>query len=162
MVDYFEIGHIDNTHALKGEVRIVSDFKYKYVVFKEGNTIYINNNQYIIKSYRTHKNYDMVKLEGITNIEKAENLKGNLVYIKKEEYKFPGVLDTDLIGLNVYDKTKYKGKVVDIEKSPLYTLLVIEGIKRHLVPNIDTFIKEIDLDKKKIYINYIKGLDDEN
>ena len=156
------IGKLVNTHGLKGEVRIISNFKYKDIVFKEGNTIYIDNISYNIRSYRTHKNYDMVKLEGITNIEKAEILKGNDVYIKRSDYTFPGYLDSDLIGLNVYDKTKYKGKVVDIVESPLYKLLVIDGVKKHLIPIIDNFIKEIDLDKKKIYINYIKGLDDEN
>lgn len=156
------LGKLVNTHGLKGEVRIISDFKYKDVVFKEGNTLYINDTSYEIKSYRTHKNYDMVKLVGITNIEKAESLKGSLVYIDKNDYDFPGVLDSDLIGLNVYDKSKYKGKVVDIEKTRLYTVLVVDGVKRHLIPNIDKFIKEIDLDNKKIYINYIKGLDNEN
>ena len=156
------IGKLVNTHGLKGEVRIISNFKYKDIVFKEGNTIYIDNNSYKIKSYRIHKNYDMVRLEGITNIEKAEVLKGNNVYIKRSDYTFPGYLESDLIGLNVYDKTKYKGKIVDIVESPLYKLLVIDGVKKHLIPIIDNFIKEIDLDKKKIYINYIKGLDDEN
>ena len=156
------IGKLVNTHGLKGEVRIISNFKYKDIVFKEGNTIYIESDPYIIKSYRTHKNFDMVKLDGITKIEQAEVFKGSSVYIDKSNYTFPGVLDSDLIGLNVYDKTKYKGKVVDIVESPLYKLLVIDGVKKHLIPIIDNFIKEIDLDKKKIYINYIKGLDDEN
>lgn len=156
------LGKLVNTHGLKGEVKIISDFKYKDIVFKEGNTIFIENSPYTIKSYRTHKNFDMVKLDGITKIEQAELLKGTNVYFNKNDYKFPGVLDSDLIGLSVYDKTKYKGKIVDIEKSSLYSLLIVDGIKRHLIPNIDKFINSIDLDNKKIYINYIKGLDNEN
>ena len=156
------LGKLVNTHGLRGEVKIISDFKYKDIVFKEGNVIYIEDTQYSIKSYRTHKNFDMVKLEGITKIEQAEVFKGSSVYINKNDYKFPGVLDSDLIGLSVYDKTKYKGKIVGIEKSTLYTLLVVDGVKRHLIPNIEKFIKDIDLDNKKIYINYIKGLDNEN
>ena len=156
------LGKLVNTHGLRGEVKIISDFKYKDIVFKEGNVIYIDDTPYTIKSYRTHKNFDMVKLEGITKIDQAEVFKGSSVYINKNDYKFPGVLDSDLIGLSVYDKTKYKGKIVGIEKSTLYTLLVVDGVKRHLIPNIEKFIKDIDLDSKKIYINYIKGLDNEN
>ena len=156
------LGKLVNTHGLRGEVKIISDFKYKEVVFKEGNIIYIEDNPYTIKTYRTHKNFDMVKLDGITKIEQAEVFKGSNVYINKSDYTFPGVLDSDLIGLSVYDKTKYKGKIVGMEKSSLYSLLIVDGLKRHLVPNIDKFIKEIDLDNKKIYINYIKGLDNEN
>ena len=94
-------------------------------------------------------------------IQVGDNLASN-VYIKKTDYTFPGTLDSDLIGLNVYDKTKYKGKIIGIEKSPLYSLLIIDGVKKHLIPNTDKFIKEIDLNSKKIYINYIKGLDNEN
>ena len=131
-------------------------------IFKEGNTIYIEDTPYVIKSYRIHKNFDMVKLEGITKIEQAEVFKGSNVYIDKSNYTFPGVLDSDLVGLNVYDKTKYKGKVVGIEKSLLYSLLIVDGVKRHLIPNIDKFINKVDLDSKKIYINYIKGLDNED
>lgn len=156
------LGKLVNTHGLRGEVKIISDFKYKDIVFKEGNTIYIKEVPYTIKSYRTHKNFDMVKLDGVTKIEQAEVFKGNNVYINRNDYKFPGVLDSDLIGLNVYDKTKYKGKIVGIEKSFLYNLLIVDGVKRHLIPNIDKFIKEIDLENNKIYINYIKGLDNEN
>ena len=156
------LGKLVNTHGLRGEVKIISDFQYKEIVFKEGNTIYIEEVPYTIKAYRIHKNFDMVKLEGITKIEQAEVFKGSNVYINKDEYKFPGILDSELIGLSVYDKTKYKGKIVGIEKNSLYTLLVVDGVKRHLIPNIEKFIKDIDLDNKKIYINYIKGLDNEN
>lgn len=156
------LGKLVNTHGLRGEVKIISNFKYKDIIFKEGNIIYIEDVPYTIKSYRTHKNFDMVKLEGITKIEQAEVFKGSSVYINKNEYKFSGLLDSDFIGLSVYDKTKYKGKIVDIKKNSLYSLLVVDGVQKHLIPNIDKFIKEVDLKNKKIYINYIKGLDNEN
>ena len=40
-----------------------------------------------------------------------------------------------------------------------YDILVVDGIKKHLIPKISEFISNIDLPNKKIYINYIKGLD---
>lgn len=156
------IGKLVNTHGLKGEVKIISDFKYKEDVFKINNQLYINNNKYIVKSYRKHKIFDMVTLENIDTIEQALELKNSSVYINREEYKFNGILDEDLLGLDVYDSNTYKGKVVDIYKSNKYDLLVIEGKNRHMVPNIPNFIKEVDLDNKKIYINYIRGLDNED
>ena len=36
---YIYVGKIVNTHALKGEVRLISDFEYKERVFKKDNTI---------------------------------------------------------------------------------------------------------------------------
>ena len=36
-MEYIYIGKIVNTHGIKGEVRIISDFKYKNEVFKIDN-----------------------------------------------------------------------------------------------------------------------------
>lgn len=156
------IGKLVNTHGIKGEVRIISNFKYKNEVFKIGNTIYINNKEYKINSYRVHKMFDMITLVGINSIDDVIPLKGSNVYINKEDYKFSGILNEDLIGIDVYDNNIYKGKVVEILEGIKYDLLVIDGVKRHMVPNIDEFIKNIDIKNKRIDINYIKGLDDED
>ena len=156
------IGKLVNTHGLKGEVRVISDFKYKDEVFKVNNNIYINEKKYTINSYRRHKIFDMIILDGIDNIDRALELKGCNIYINKDDYKFSGYLDEDLIGLDVYDNDIYKGKVIDVYKTNTNDLLVIEGNKRHMVPNTHTFVNKVDLDNKKIYINYIKGLDNED
>lgn len=156
------LGKLVNTHGIKGEVRIISDFKYKTVVFKKGNNLYIEDNLYTIESYRIHKNYDMVNLSNINSIEDALNLKGLNVYINRDEYNFEGYLDEDLIGLDVYDGDIYKGKIIDIYKTNINDLLVVDGNKRHMVPNIPEFIKEVDLENRKIHIEYIGGLDNED
>lgn len=161
-MDLINIGKIVNTHGLKGEIRIISDFKYKKDVFKTDNIVYINNEKYIIKSYRFHKIYDMITLDSINTIEQAEELKGLNVYIDRTDYKFDGYLNEDLIGLEVYDKDIFKGKVIDIVKTINNDLLVIEGNKKHMVPNIPEFIKDVDLENNKIYIEYIRGLDNED
>ncbi len=156
------IGELVNTHGIKGEVRILSDFEYKDVVFRKGNIIYIDDNKYEILSYRVHKKFDMVTLSNITSIDDAINLKGKSVYINKDDYKFDGYLNSELIGLDVYNIDEYKGKVVEILKTSTNDLLVVDGKKRHMIPNIPEFIKCIDLDNKKIIAYYIKGLDNEN
>ncbi len=161
-MDLINIGKIVNTHGLKGEIRIISDFKYKKDVFKTNNIVYINNEKYIIKSYRFHKIYDMITLDSINTIEQAEELKGLNVYINRTDYKFDGYLNEDLIGLDVYDNEILKGKIVDVVKTVTNDLLVIEGNKKHMVPNIPEFIKEVDLENNKIYIEYIRGLDNED
>lgn len=161
-MNLISVGKIVNTHGLKGEIRIISDFKYKKNVFKVNNIVYINNEKYIIKSYRFHKIYDMISLDSINTIEQAEEFKGLNIYINRDDYKFDGYLNEDLIGLEVYDNETYKGEVIDIVKTVTNDLLVIDGNKRHMVPNIPTFIKEVDLNGKKIYIEYIRGLDNED
>lgn len=38
-MDYIYLGEIVNTHGIKGEVRIISDFKFKNDVFKIGKNL---------------------------------------------------------------------------------------------------------------------------
>lgn len=155
------VGKLVNTHGLKGEVRIISDFEYKDEVFKVGSKVYINGDALKISSHRVHKNYDMVTFEGINNIDDVLGYKGSLVYINRDEYNIP-LLTTDLIGMQVYFENEYKGEVIDILKTDLYSLLKIKHNKEYLLPNIKQFVKEIDKQSNAIQINYIKGLEDED
>ncbi len=154
------IGNLVNTHGIKGEVKIISDFKYKEVIFKKGSNIYINGDKYKIKTYRKHKNFDMVSFEGINDINEVIPLKGSKVYIQRDDFSFPGLLNEDLYGKKVYDKDKYIGILDDIEKNVNQELLVVRNQdKKYLIPYVDEFVKEIDDD---IHLDLIKGFIDED
>ena len=162
-MEYINIGKIVNTHGTKGEIRILSYFKYKTLVLNKAFINYIGDNKelLLINSYSSHKNYDMITLEGINNINDVLKYKGQYVYINKEDLSLTDnmYLDTDLIDCKVYDNGQYVGIITDIMKAPLYNILVImNNNKKILVPNIDQFIKHIDLKQKKVTINSIKGL----
>lgn len=156
------IGKIVNTHGIKGEVRILSDINYKEAIFKPHNTFYIGKEKtpLIVSSYRVHKNFDMVTFEGINDINEVLKYKGENVYVKKEEIEIDGYFDEEFIGLEVYTD-QLIGIVKEIRKG-YQDLFVIEGNKEYLVPKIEPFIKKIDIENKKIYINNIEGLIDEN
>lgn len=163
-MDFICIGDLVNTHGIKGEVRILSDFKYKHKVFIPGNHLYIGKTKedLVIKTYRTHKSYDMVTFEDINDINDVLIYKGELVYIDKNSLDID-YLDEDLIGMTIYDNNEQKGSVVNLMKNKLYTILVVNyNNKEYLVPNIDEFVEKIDLEDRKIYINNIKGLIDED
>ena len=154
------IGKLVNTHGIKGEVKIISDFKYKEVIFKKGNNIYIKDNKYIINSYRHHKNFDMITIEGIDDINEALPLKGSKIYINKEDYIFPGILNEDLYGKKVYDKDRFIGILESIEKNVNQELLIVKNNKKkYLIPYVDEFVKEIG---KDIHLDLIKGFIDED
>ncbi|MBR2840868.1 MAG: 16S rRNA processing protein RimM [Bacilli bacterium] len=150
-----KIGRIVNTHGIKGEVRVISDFKYKDDVFKEGNIIYIDGKKYIIKSYRKHKNFDLIKLDGFDDINDVLFLKGKGVFISRDDYVFSGILNEDLYGKKVYDKNKYIGVLEEIINNNGQELLVIKNDSKNiLVPYVDEFVESIDLD---IRLNLIEG-----
>lgn len=162
---YIKIGQLVNTHGIKGEVRIISDFKYKNEVFKKGANLYIGKNKekLIINTYRKHKIFDMVTFNNLNNINDVLIYKGEDVFIKKEELNIDDYFDEDLIGLEVYSKDKYIGNVKSVLKGVKNDNLVVTNEKvRHLIPNIKEFIEKVDLENKRIYIKEIEGLLNEN
>ena len=99
------LGVIVNTHGIKGEVRIISNFEYKDRIFKVGNSIYINNNEELkIDTYRKHKNYDMITFNNINDIRDVLRYKGQDVYYDKDKLVLNDneYLDDDLINLDAY------------------------------------------------------------
>ena len=153
------IGDLVNTHGIKGEVRIISFFKYKETVFKPNNYLYIKSEKFKIKTYRKHKNYDMVTFENYNDINDVLKFKGEKVYIDKEDYTFKGPLNEDLYGKKVYDKGKYIGTLTNIINNNGKEILVIKGKKEYLVPYVDEFVKNIGDDIK---LDLIKGFIDED
>ena len=84
---YIIIGKIVNTHGIKGELRILSDFKYKDKIFKKGFPLYIGytKEKEIINTYRPHKQFDMVTFNNYNNINEVLKYKGEYVFINKED-----------------------------------------------------------------------------
>ncbi|MBP3461277.1 MAG: 16S rRNA processing protein RimM [Bacilli bacterium] len=164
-MNFICVGEIVNTHGIKGEVRIISDFRYKKEVFKKDFKLYIGKEkkELIINTYRIHKIYDMVTFKNIIDINDVLEYKGCNVYINREDLKIDGILDEDIIGLKVYSKNKEIGILKEIIKSKAHDILIIKNQNsKYLVPYINEFIEKIDLDNKKIYIKEIEGLLNEN
>ena len=84
---YVLIGKIVNTHGLKGEVRILSEFRYKDRVFVPGMKIYIGKDKQEeeIVSYRHHKIFEMIMIKGYYDIDEVLKYKGEYVFVNKED-----------------------------------------------------------------------------
>lgn len=160
---YVYIGKLVNTHGIKGEVRILSNFKYKNLVFKEGFKFYLGQDkeEVTVVSYRPHKIYDMVIFEGYYDINQVLAFKGFNVYVKRSELKVD-YLNEELVGFDVYDKRLKKviGKLTMVREDNKQELLVIEN---HIyIPKVEQFVKKIDLNDKQIVVETIGGMLDEN
>ena len=164
-MNYICIGKIVNTHGIKGEVRILSDFPYKKEIYATNTNLYIGKKkeQVQVISFRRHKMFDMLTFNGINNINDVLQYKGEFIYFDRDEVKLPGLIDEDYIGLEVYDQNKFIGTVSSIMKSKPHDILVVEKERtRNLIPNIPTFIKNIDISNKRIQIESIEGLINED
>ncbi len=152
--DYVCVGKIVNTHGIKGELRILSDFELKNKIFQKDINLYVGpeKREFTITSYRHHKMFDMVTFKGITNINEVINLKGLLVYVKRETLNLDNdsYVLSDLIGLDVYDKDKKIGTVKDYYLDNGNTLLDVLGKKEFYIPLKSHYIKSVNLQDKKI------------
>lgn len=147
------VGKYVNTHGIKGEIRILSDFSRKDLIFKPKFKLYINNKEFIIKSYRKHKKYDMITFEGINSINDIEYLKGNNVYIRRDDIN--EFIDEDLYKYLISVNSKLY-KIKNILMNNFQKILVLENDK--MVPYVDDFILKKDDEKKIIYMDLPNNL----
>lgn len=155
-MDYVLIGRIVNTHGIKGELRILSDFEKKERVFKSGINIFIGKekSKEVINTYRHHKEFEMITLGGYNDINEVLKYKGKLVYVERKDLNLqPGeYLYTDLIGMNIKENEKILGKVEDIVYNKTNILLYIKGEKNFYIPLNDAYIKKVDIEKKEVIV----------
>ncbi len=151
MREYVLIGKIVNTHGIKGELRILSQFERKNLVFKPDFKVYIGEEKQeeVIKTYRPHKEFDMVMLQGYSNINEVLKYKNKKVYVKRRDLLLSenDYLYEDLIGLNVEENEKTLGKIVEIVYNNGNILLAVRGEKKFYIPLQDAFIKKVDVKK---------------
>lgn len=158
---YIKVGIIVNTHALKGEVRIISNFEYKDRVFKINNTLYIgmSKSEEVIETYRVHKNFDMVKFKGIDNITDVLKYKGSAVYVNIDDLKLKDdeILIEELLGMSVIVNNKLLGSITDYIDNNGNKLVVVNN---KYIPYNKDLIEKIDKINRKVYyknIDYIVG-----
>lgn len=161
---YVLVGKLVNTHGLKGEVRILSDFKYKDRVFKKGMKIYLGKDKICeeINSYRHHKIFEMIMMDGYSDISDVLKYKGEYVFINREDLILNSCeyLDEEIIGLKVIVLDREIGIVKRIDKHGINEVLVVKGDKDYLIPYNFDIILDVDLEKRIIKIKNIKGLVD--
>lgn len=161
-----KVGTITSTHGIKGEVKVKSDSSFDR--FFVGNKLFIKKDnatkEIIINSHRKHKDYDLITFNSITNINDVLEYVGCDIYVDVEdldeleddEYYFD-----DLIGLEAFDDKGLKlGKIIDINEVPQGILLELKKVDNStaLIPFVEEFIKEVDIEEGKIIITPIEGL----
>ena len=166
-----KVGKIVNTHSLKGEVKVISSTDFEEERFKKGSKLLITRGnqlirEVVVESYRNHKNFLLVKFEGIDSVEEAEKLKNLQIKIDSDEV---GELEEnefyfhEIIGCQVFDENdRNLGEIIDILTPGANDVWVIKGEegKEILIPYIEDVVKQIDITNKKVNIEVMEGLID--
>lgn len=159
-MNYVFVGKLVNTHGIKGEVRILSDFDKKDKVFKEGVKLFIGEEKesVTIKSYRPHKNFDMCVFNEYDYINDVLKFKGKKVYVLRSDLclKENEYLESDIIGMSVVYLDKVIGVVKDIINNNGYKLILISIDK--YIPYNKEFIEDVNVKDKKLVLKNLEGL----
>jgi 16S rRNA processing protein RimM len=166
MVEYFEIGYISNTHALKGELK-VRNYSSSQKRFEELKSILIKLNdeytEYQIENVRYQKDVILLKLKDVDSIEQAEKLKSHSIFIKREDA--PKLSEgsyyiADLIGLEVYEDDTLIGTLEDVFTAGAADVYVVKrkGKDNLLLPALQSVILNIDINNKKIMVKIPEAL----
>jgi 16S rRNA processing protein rimM len=160
MNEMIYIGKTVSTFGIKGELKVISDFEYCDKAYKVGNKVLINNIEHIISSIRYHKNYVLLKIDNLNNINDILKYVGFNIYIKRLDLNLSKdeFLYKDLINSEVIDEDDTKlGKIIEVVNG-INVLIKVKGTKEFYIPLIDNYVKRFDLDKKILYTKNAKEL----
>lgn len=165
----FTIGKIVNTHGVKGELKVMptTDEPKRFSKLKEVYVEHRGLKTYTVESVRYHKEFVLIKLEGINDMTEAERFKGGLMKIdrkdslplKKDEYYI-----SDLYDLEVYtEEDRHLGKIKDViytGSNDVYVVERTEGGKDLLLPAIKQVVKSVQIEDKKMIVHLLEGLEE--
>jgi 16S rRNA processing protein RimM len=155
---FIRIGQIVGAFGLRGEVKVqpLTDFEER---FRPGARLRLKGDWVTIETSRDHKGRPLLKLSGIDDLTTAEALQWE--YLEGIEEDLPELdedefLAEDLIGLRVVTASGEElGKVDEVLSYPAQDILRVGAI---MIPMVEQFVREIDLDEEKITVELIPGM----
>ena len=149
------IGKTVSTHGIKGELKVISDFNYLDNAYKVNNEIMINNIMHKITSVRYHKNYILLGIDNIDNINNVLAYVGYNIYINRSKLNLNDneYLYSDLINSKVINNEQELGIIKEIIKGVSYDYVKVIGVKEFMIPLIEKYIIRFDINKKVLYTN---------
>ncbi len=145
------VGQIGAPHGVKGEVRVTpqTDFPERFERLK---TVYVGEGATLtISRVRYHKQFVILKFDGLDDRDQVELLKNKLISIdKKDLMPLPDgrYYIFDIVGLEVYDLTGVRlGKIKEVLHTGSNDVYVVEREAEQplLIPALKQVVHKIDL-----------------
>ncbi len=171
-MEYFDVARILTTHGLNGEVKVnvITDFPEER--FAEGMHLSLRsdtNRTLTVEKSRPFKQSWLIQFKEITDIDQAEKLRGQILVVSEEDrgelpddvYYYKDIFDCDVID---EETGKRIGKIVDIQSPGANDIWLVheDDGKEYWIPNIADVVKKVDVAAKKVYVELMEGLRDED
>jgi len=166
-LEKIEIGRIVNAHGIRGEVRVLPK-NQKPEFLTRFHTFYLDGQAVNPTANHVHKNFVLLKLPGVDDMNAALALKEKRLFIRREDaHLAPGeAFDEELPGVEVRsaDTGEMLGTLTLVETYPASKVYTVKGEKTYLIPAVpEVFIQSLDLDRNLMEVHVLKGMaDDEN
>jgi 16S rRNA processing protein RimM len=158
------VGHLQRAHGIKGEIamQVITDFPER---LQKGKKVWVGDAhiQHVIKSIRWKQDLMLLGFEGIDDRSGIDVLVNQDVFIQTSA--LPKLPDGryyfhQLIGLSIFEKENFIGKVTEILETGANDVFVISlpGGKELLLPDIKSVILNVDLEEQKIQVAIPEGL----
>ena len=149
---FLEAGQIVNTHGIQGEVKIVPWCDSPEFLLQFG-TLYLDGTPVRVRAARVHKGNVLAALEGVADVNAAMALKGKIVSIDRSGVVLPEGRHfiADLLGLEVLDAGSG-------ETPPAHEVYVVKGEHEYMIPAVDEFLAETNVEGGYIKVRLIEGM----
>ena len=168
MTKFISVGKILNFHGIQGEAKVGFSRNQEDFFCGLKEVFVKNHDEYAplkIKSVRLHKNFAIVKFDGINSIDELLDYKGSLLFVEentiREALEEDEFLIDELVGLDVVDEKGEKvGFVIGVSNNGATDLLSVKTKSKNvsLVPFVKAIVTDVSLKERKITINNIEGL----
>lgn len=119
---------------------------------------WIGAEAYEVSAAKIHGATVVGKLAGIDTREQARALKGQAVAVRREALPEPEegkYYLTDLMGLKVVnEQDQVLGVVTQTYSNGVHDVIEVSGERKHLIPWVSAVVKEVDLPKKQVYVEW--------
>ena len=158
---YIDAGEIVTTHGIRGEVKVQTWLDSPEMLC-EFERCRIDGKEYKIDSCRVQKSCNLLKIRGIDTMEDAQNMRGKIVQLYREDIDDTVIFGVELLDVEVFDAGKNIGKITAVLDYPGNSVYVV-GNNEYMIPAVNEFILSTDLDKNEMHVKLIEGMrSDEN
>lgn len=168
MANLTRIGKILKAHGVRGTLKVMplTDDKTRYDYLEQ---VYIQTKHGVktfdVLAVRYQEKFVLLDLVGIDSMNEAEKYTDNFLAIDKED-RMPlsdnSYYIDDLIGLSVYEKESYLGKIKEVLQPGANDVYIVqaEDGKEILLPAIKSVIQNVDIENQRMEVCLLKGLVD--
>ncbi|WEV44344.1 ribosome maturation factor RimM [Lactobacillus sp. ESL0684] len=171
-MQFYDVAKVLSTHGLQGEVKVALITDFPELRFAQGSKLALKDDEtqvLTVESSRPFKQFWLVKFVEITEISAAEALKGQtLVVSQADQHELPAgtYYYRDILGCQVLDNQtgELLGSITEIESPGANDVWQVteESGKEYLIPYIADVVKKVDVANKRVYVELMEGLRDEN